>query len=277
MTNKALATIVLVGIVLVLVGCGAKPASTPEPVAISDQVVLKASGSGGVTILLGVIEPAFEASVPGYSLDVLPGTGSGGGAQGAIEGVLDVALMARPPKDEEAAQGLEFVQFGQAGMAIITHPSVGVVNLTVEQVVAVFSGEVVNWSQVGGPDEDILVFIRDEADSTTRALRQVILGDTPFSASAGMLTSDGEMMATVAATRYGVGLAPWPPASAQGIDVRAVALDGIAPGDSAYPMLLPLGIGYMPDRQAQVQPLIDWLLSERGQAALQEFDVITTR
>ena len=277
MTNKALATIVLVGIVLVLVGCGAKPASTPEPVAISDQVVLKASGSGGVTILLGVIEPAFEAGVPGYSLDVLPGTGSGGGAQGAIEGVLDVALMARPPKDEEAAQGLEFVQFGQAGMAIITHPSVGVVNLTVEQVVAVFSGEVVNWSQVGGPDEDILVFIRDEADSTTRALRQVILGDTPFSASAGMLTSDGEMMATVAATRYGVGLAPWPPASAQGIDVRAVALDGIAPGDSAYPMLLPLGIGYMPDRQAQVQPLIDWLLSERGQAALQEFDVITTR
>lgn len=66
----------------------------------------------------------------------------------------------------------------------------------------------------------------------------------------------------------------WPSALAAGTEVVGVALDGVAPDDSAYPMTSPVGIGYLADRQAGVQPLIDWLLSEEGQAALGEFGVI---
>ena len=54
-------------------------------------------------------------------------------------------------------------------------------------------------------------------------------------------------------------------------------VDGVAPNDSAYPMTTTLGIGYLKNRKADVQPLADWLLSEEGQMKLQEFDLIGIR
>jgi phosphate transport system substrate-binding protein len=275
MTRKILETMVLVGIVIALVGCGTEPAPAVEPPVASAQTVLKISGSGSVTPILGARQPAFEADTPGYDVEVLPGSGTGGGVKGIIQGALDVAAMARPPKDEEAAQNVVFVQIGQSGQAVITHPGVNVANLTTEQARAIFSGEVTNWSTVGGPTVPIVLYVRDEGDSSTKALRQTILGETPFPETvAHVLTSQGDMLAAVEGTPGSVGIATWSATLATGAKVKAVTIDGVAPGDSSYPMMSTLGIGYLEDRQADVQPLSDWLLSENGRAALGEFEVI---
>jgi phosphate transport system substrate-binding protein len=195
---------------------------------------------------------------------------------GVIEGTLDVAAAARPPKDTEAAEGVEYVEFGQSGVALYTHLNVGLTNLTTAQAAAIFSGEISNWAEVGGADREIILYVRDEGDSSTKALREFIFGDTPFpEAVTSVLTSQSDMQAAVAGTPDSVGFGSWPSALAAGAEVQAIALDGTAPGDPAYPIVSPIGIGYLGDRQADVQPLIDWLLSEQGQAALQEVDVIT--
>jgi len=249
----------------------------PPPTPTSGpQVTLTLSGSGSATGVLSAVQPVFEAAVPGYHLKVLPGSGTGGGVTGIVDGVLDVAGMARPPKDEEAAQGVEYVSFGQAGQAVITHPEVGVKNLTADQMKAIFSGEITRWSDVGGPDLPIILYIRDEGDSSTKALVSVVMGDTPFADTvAQVLTSQGDMLAAVSGTPGSVGIATWPTALAEGADVQPVNLAGVAPGNPAYPMVSPLGIGYLTERKADVQPLIDWLESEQGKAALQKFDMIT--
>ncbi len=248
----------------------------PTPTPAAPQVTLTLSGSGSATGVLSAVQPVFEAAVPGYHLKVLPGSGTGGGVKGIVGGVLDVAGMARPPKDEEAAQGVEYVSFGQAGQAVITHPDVGIENLTADQVKAIFSGEITQWSDVGGPALPIILYLRDEGDSSTKALVSVVMGDTPFADTvAQVLTSQGDMLAAVSGTPGSVGIATWPTALAAGADVQPVSLDGVAPGNSTYPMISPLGIGYLTERKADVQPLIDWLLSAQGQAALQEFDMIT--
>lgn len=227
--------------------------------------------------ILAAIKPAFEADTPGYRLETLVGTGTGSGVQGVIKGVLDVAAMARPPKGEEVAQGVEYVEFGQSGVAVLVHPAVGVTNLAVEQIAAIFSAQVTNWSEVGGPDQLIILYVRDEAEASTKAMREAIFGDTPFPETAQVLTSQADMQVAVAGTPGGVGYGSWPSAVANEANVRAIALDGVAPGDPAYPIFIPVGIGYLPEREADVQPLIDWLLSERGRAVLRQFDVITTR
>jgi ABC-type phosphate transport system substrate-binding protein len=104
----------------------------------------------------------------------------------------------------------------------------------------------------------------------------VVMGDTPFAETvAQVLTSQSDMLASVSGTPGSVGIATWPTALAEGAKVQPVNLDGLAPGNSAYPMVSPLGIGYLTERKADVQPLIDWLLSEQGKAALQKFDMIT--
>ena len=84
----------------------------------------------------------------------------------------------------EAAQGVEYVEFGQSGVAVYTHMNVGVTNLTAEQVMALFSGEITNWSEVGGPDASIILYVRDEGDSSTKAIREQAIGETPFPATA---------------------------------------------------------------------------------------------
>jgi len=212
--------------------------------------------------------------VPGYTLNVLPGTGTGGGVEGLVQGQLGVAAMARPPKDAEAAQGVKWVEFGQSGMAVYTHPGVGVTELTMAQVVAIFSGEIANWSEVGGANQIVILYVRDEGDSSIKALRQAVLGDTQFPETAQVLTSQADMQTAVSGTSGGVGFGSWPSALAAGADVQAVALDGVSPSDLSYPIVGPVGIGYLAGRQADVQPLVDWLLSYPGQAALREAGMI---
>lgn len=274
-TSYGLLTAMLVTLTLGFVtACGSPtPVATPMPV----EVVLTISGSGTTTSILIAVKQAFEADVPGYTLNILPGTGTGGGVEGIVQGQLDVAAMARPPKDEEAAQGVEYVEFGQSGVAVYTHLDVGITELTVAQVAAIFSGEVTNWSQVGGSDQAIILYVRDEGDSSTQELRQVIFGDTQFPETAQVITSQTDMQVAVAGTSGSVGFGSWPSALAEGADVQAVALDGVRPSDPSYSVVGPVGIGYLSERQADVRPLIDWLLSEPGRMALQEFGVISTQ
>ena len=66
MSDKILTIIALYGTLIALVGCGVKPAPTPEPVSASAQVVLKISGSGTTVPILNAVKPAFEADVPVY-------------------------------------------------------------------------------------------------------------------------------------------------------------------------------------------------------------------
>jgi phosphate transport system substrate-binding protein len=259
---------------LLLTACGGTVSEAAPAPAEGPQMTLKISGSGSTTTILAAIKPAFESDTPGYQLKVLQGSGTGAGVKGVIEGSLDVAAMARPLKEEEAAEGLEYVELGQGAVGVLVHPGVDVADLTAAQVVAIFSGEVTNWSEVGGPNAGIILYVRDEKDTSTEALRQAILGETPFPETAQVLTSQGDMESAVAGTPYGVGIGSWSSVLATGSAVESVTLDGITPGDPLYPMLKAVGIGFKAERRADVQPLIDWLLSEKGRAALRELDVI---
>lgn len=261
-------------IALLLTACRT-PTATPDPTPTPrPQITLTISGSGTTAAILSGIKSAFEADVPGYTLDILQGTGTGGGVEGAVKGLLDVAAMARPPKDAETAQGLQYFEFGRSGVALYTHPDVGLNGLTAEQVRAIFSGEVTNWSEVGGKDMLIILYVRDEAESSTVSLREYALGETAFPETAQVLTSQSDMQTAVAGTPGSVGFGSWPAALAEKANVHPLVLDGIAPGDPAYPMTSPVGLGYLTARQVDVQPLIDWLLSAAGQAALAQLDVI---
>ena len=272
MKDRLLGSLALAGTLIILAGCGSVSTPTPEPPPA--QVVLTISGSGTVVPILSAVREAFEAQTPGYRLEILPGTGTGGGVRGTVDGTLDIAAMARPPKDDEASQGIEYVAFGQSGVAILVHPGVNVGDLTATQVVEIFSGEITDWSEVGGPDLEIVLYVRDEGDSSTKALRSTLLGDVPFPEQAYVFTSQGDMQAAVSGSEASVGIGSWQSAVASDAAVNYIAIDSVTPTEPGYPMLTAIGIGYLTDRAADVQPLIDWLLSEQGQAALSEVGVL---
>lgn len=239
------------------------------------HVVLKISGSGSATAVLQAVKPAFEANTPGYRLEVLTGSSTGGGVQGIIQGVLDVAAMDRPLQAEEAARNAQYVEFGQGGVAIYVHPAVGLTDLTTAQVQAIFSGKIANWAEVGGTNEPIILYSRNQDDSSAKVIRQTVLENIPFpEKTAQVLTSQGDMLIAVAGTPYSLGFGSWPTAWVMQAEVQAITLDGLGPNDPDYPMTTPLGLGYLARRQAEIQPLIDWLRSEPGQAVLRAYQVI---
>ncbi|MBZ0305917.1 MAG: hypothetical protein K8I82_07610, partial [Anaerolineae bacterium] len=73
-------------LVLVLAGCSSKDQESNTPIP---PTVLKIAGSGSVATILQAIEADFEKAIPGTNLEILSGTGTGGGVEGVAQGVLD--------------------------------------------------------------------------------------------------------------------------------------------------------------------------------------------
>jgi phosphate transport system substrate-binding protein len=270
--------IIVLAIALVsfaVVGCNPTSQTTPT----AERTVLTVSGSGSTQRVLTAIADAFEADTTNYQLEILPGSGTGGGVQGVADGTLDLAAMARPPKDSEleVTPDFEYIEFGLGAVALFTHVDVDVSDITSEQAVAIFTGDITNWSEVGGEDKDIVLCIRDEKDSSTVVLRETIFDDTEFAENAQTLTSQADMEAAVAGLSGSVGFGSWVAVKASDTAVNLLTIDGVSPSDPDNPSLKPLGLGYLATRQEDVQPLLDWLLSEKGQAALQAFDVVASQ
>jgi phosphate transport system substrate-binding protein len=186
--------------------------------------------------------------------------------------------MARAPNDEESAKNIKYYEMGLVGQAIIVHPTVkGISSLNNQQITDIFSGKITNWSEVGGPDLKLVLYVRDPDDSSTKGLRKAIIGETPFPDSATTLTSQGDMVVSVEGTPGAVGVAAWPAILAIKANIQGVAINGIKPDDASYPILGSAGIGYMAERENDIKPLITWLNSADGQSALKMLGFISTQ
>lgn len=94
-------------------------------------------------------------------------TGSGSGITAVSEGRCDIGLSSRSLKDEEKAQGLTETVLALDGIAVVVNPENQVNDLSIEQIASIYTGEITNWSEVGGADAEIVVIGR-EAGSGTR-------------------------------------------------------------------------------------------------------------
>jgi hypothetical protein len=158
----------------------------------------------------------------------------------------------------------------------------GIDNLTSEQAAGIFSGEIASWSQVGGPDQAIIVYIQERDDTMSQAVQDYILRDKSFSQSARFLTEERDVFSVVESVPGAISYAAWAGKlywefvlATKFID--PIMLDGLSPDDPDYSFVSPIGIAYLPERQADFQPIINWghrfLSSEVAQAMLAQFGV----
>lgn len=269
----------LVLLSLVLMGCKSDDDNDSDKDSSSNatavaQVTLDISGSGTMVNILKAVEAEFEAANPNTDLNILEGTGTSTAIEGVFAGTLDVVGASRQPRDTEVEQGLLYAPIGFSGVAFIVHPDVEVEGLASEQVVGILSGDITNWSAVGGQDLPIVLYVRDEEDSATGALRSSLYGDAVFAATTtAVLTSAGDMVTVVEGTPGSFGFGTWSGIVARGAEVKPLKLDGVLPHQTGYSITQPLGFGYLQVTQADVQPLLDWFTSEQGQARLIELGV----
>ena len=183
-------------------------------------------GSTSMQKVIMSLKETFEGENAGVEVTYNP-TGSGSGITAVAEGRCDIGLSSRALKDAEKEQGLVGTVLAYDGIAVIVNPENTVEDLTVEQIAAIYTGEITNWSQVGGIDAEI-VLIGREAGSGTRGGFEEIVGVEDVCLYRQELTSTGDVITAVSQNPGAIGYASL--ASVKDT-VKAIKVGGVAPSE----------------------------------------------
>ena len=217
-----------------LTGCGSKtdaPAAdstdsttgTETPAALSGSV--STNGSTSMEKVIGILSEQFMADNSGVSVTYDP-TGSGAGIEAASNGSADIGLSSRALKDEETAGGLTGTTVALDGIAVIVNAGSKVEDLSVEQIAQLFTGEITDWSEVGG-EAGTISCIGREAGSGTRDGFESITNTKDACKLDQELTSTGGVIEAVAGNPNAIGYASL--SAVEGKDaIKALTVGGVA-------------------------------------------------
>ena len=212
-----------------LTACGGSASSSASTAAGSTASSTAAALSGNVATggstsmknVIAALTEGFAEVEPGVTVSYDP-TGSGAGITGAADKTLDIGLSSRALKDDEKAD-VDGTTIALDGIAIIVNNASKVEDLTVDQLKQMFTGEITNWSEVGGDDGEI-VLIGREAGSGTRDGFESIVDVKDSCKYAQELTATGAVISAVEANPLAIGYASL---SAVGDTVKMVTVGGV--------------------------------------------------
>lgn len=270
--NASLKIIGMIGIVLLVAACSQSDSTTPP--ADSDETALTGSitlaGSTTIQPLAELMAESFMKANPGVEITV-QGGGSSVGVKSAAEATADIGMASREVKQEELTEfpQLSVHVIARDGIAVVAHSEVPLSSLSLEQVRAIFSGEINNWNQVGGPDQVIIVVSREEGSGTRDAFQELVMGkEALISENAILQSSNGSVRTTVSTTPFAIAYLSF---GYLDNSVKVFAVDGVEASEAnvangSYPVVRPLNMLTNGEPQGAVKAFLDFILSDAGQA-----------
>jgi len=239
-------------------------------IAVGDTYSGSVSIAGSTTVqpLAEAVAAKFSGIFPDVTIDV-QGGGSSVGVKSAGEGTTDIGNASREIKESELTEfpDLQIYTVARDGIAIAAHPDVDVDDISMEDIMKVFSGEITNWSELGGSDQPIYVVAREEGSGTRAAFEEIVMGDALITDNAVLLPSNGAVKTTVSTTEWSVGFLSmgYLDDEVKGLEVDGVAatVENAASGD--YPVVRPLNMLTSGEPSELTQAFLDYMLSEAGQ------------
>ena len=238
--KKVISIALIAMLVVAMAGCSqsqpavttAAPAETAAQTAAAPQTEAPAALSGTVATdgstsmekVIGALGEAFMEANSGVNFTYNP-TGSGSGITAVSEGRCDIGLSSRALKDSEVASGLVGTVLAYDGIAVIVNPANTVEDLDIETIAKIYTGEITNWSEVGGADAEI-VLVGREAGSGTRSGFEELTETVDKCKYRQELTSTGDVITAVAQNPDAIGYASL--ASVKD-SVKALKVAGVTP------------------------------------------------
>ena len=236
------------------------------------------AGSTSMEKFANTLAESFMAAHPDVTVQA-EFTGSSAGVEAVLSGQSDIGNSSRNLTEDELAEGAVENIVAIDGIAVVTDPNNTVSDLTRDQLIQIYTGEVTNWSDLGGESLPIVVVGR-EAGSGTRGAFEEILEIEDQCQYANELDSTGAVMARVASTPGAIGYV-----SLDVLDdtVKALSLDGVEANeanikDGSYFLSRPFVMatkGELVDQNELVQALFEYVYSEEGQELVQSVGLIT--
>ena len=256
-----------------------------ETTEAKEETEAAAELSGSITMAGSTSMEKFANALAEAFMEIHPDvsvqsefTGSSAGVEAVLAGQSDIGNSSRNLADDEKSAGAVENIVAIDGIAVVTDPANTASDLTKEQLVQIYTGEVKNWSEVGGEDLPIVVVGR-EAGSGTRGAFEEILEIEDMCQYANELDSTGAVMAKVASTPGAIGYV-----SLDVLDdtVKALKIGGVDANeenikDGSYILSRPFVMatkGEISEQNELVQALFDYVYSAEGQELVKSVGLI---
>lgn len=231
---------------------------------------LQLAGSTSIQPQAELLAKAFRANNTGVQVYV-QGGGSSAGIQSVGAGTCDIGMSSRAVKASEMTKypTLKPVVIAIDGIAIIVNPKNPVSNLTMNQTRDILTGNITNWSQVGGSNANINVVNREEGSGTRDGIQLIVLKGGNFSGGI-VQSSTGAVRSTVAQDANAIGYISFAEVDNS---VTALSINGVAPtydaiADGVYEIQRDLYFVTKGDASGVASQFINYTTSPSGQAIL---------
>ena len=192
------------------------------------------------------------------------------------------------PSDEQRAYAeenkttFEYTPIGTEAFVFFVHKDNPITNLTTKQIKDIYSGKITNWKDVGGKNEKIAAFQRNEGSGSQSMLKR-FMGDTPITDAPTEMVNDLmagiiEQVADYKSKTNSIGFSfrYYVEGIIKNPDIKMISIDGIAPTsenirNGSYPILTPIyAVTYKENQNGNVDKLLEWILSDEGQYIINE-------
>lgn len=195
------------------------------------------------------------------------GGGSGVGVQQVGEGLVEIGNTGRALKETEIEKyGLKSFPFAIDGVAVVVNTANKVADLSKEQLIKIFAGEVTNWKEVGGADAAITLYVREDGSGTRETFEERALDKATPTNKSNVANSNGAMKTMVAQDKNSIGYV-----SIGHLDdsLKGVAIDGMEPSqenaqNGTYTVTRQLYMNTKGEPAGLVRLFIDYLFSDDG-------------
>jgi phosphate transport system substrate-binding protein len=205
------------------------------------------------------------------------GGGSSAGITAVETGVADVGMSSRALKESE--ERLWSVVIAKDGLALIVHPDNPIDNLSLRQVLDIYTGRVTNWNELGGEDKKIHLVAREEGSGTRSAFQDLVMADESITPKAIVQNTNGAVKQFVSGNPNAIGFISLGLVDEQ---VKALYLDGVSPTqinvlNGSYGLFRPFLFVSNYEPEGQVKKFIDYVLSDEGQQVLIDEGLVSLR
>jgi phosphate transport system substrate-binding protein len=234
-------------------GCTGTPATR--------QDVITLPGTGDSQDVLRGLARGYLAKHPDRRVIVPDSIGSDGGIRVVGTGEYPIGRVARRPTTEERHElgDMKYTEFARVPVVFVVGKKAAVYDLSERQICDIFGRQIVNWKELGGEDQPIVVQSRPEDGSNLRAIRKSLacFAGVPAPLRGQFNLRNADLVASMRAVPGAIGFMPLSEALLHGYQV--VTIDGVAPTAPEYKVTIGLGFVYKKSLPGTYQAFVDYL------------------
>jgi phosphate transport system substrate-binding protein len=250
----------------------------------AQKLVIKGSDTLGAKLVPQLAEE-YKARNPGVSFEIAA-EGSTTGITAITDGTAQIGMSSRRAKPTEmsAAQAkgvtMKPTIVAYDGMAVIVNSKNPISSLTKRQVEQIFTGDVKDWSAVGGPAGKISIYTRNTASGTYSDWKDLAMKKRDYAPSSQKMAGNEQIASEVAKNANGIGYVGLAYLHAEG--VKVVTIDGGTPTKESvlskkYPYARPTFYYTNGEASGEAAKFIEFTLSDEGQRIVEQVGMVPVR